>query len=257
MKKLYLRLLWLGGFFLFLLVSTVSESAYEAFHRKDYDAELFFVSKKRVKKGSLSIHLIQVRRKISDFNKYPEICRAWLQVNDNGHIRSRRYYPNIQAVGGDFGLYVSKSQPFKDYVLIKKFGDYEDLVLLIGNDGKIMEIPGDNYFVSKDKRFLFAQAGEETPNPEIVIFDVKNNRLYHNPLRRDYVERWYELKGKYFFLISPISKDDSKDKTYQTYVFDPQTADFEKGKVKGKDLSKAKRLYRDLSSFSANGNCRY
>jgi hypothetical protein len=186
---------------IFLISSHLSASGQQAkrFDPKDYPAGTFQVSRHDYPIGNYTIRIIQVR-KVDDRNDSPpSLCRAWVEVRSGDRILRQIYYDDIDAVGGDYGIFVPEHQPLKDYFISLKTGDYDGRLLLIGRDGSLTNLPGGGYFLTPDKRYLISSHASDYES--LVVVDVARRQIVIDGEKEELpnVGDWYLDNDGYFF----------------------------------------------------------
>ncbi|HEX2982492.1 MAG TPA: hypothetical protein VHO28_03005 [Ignavibacteriales bacterium] len=76
--------------------------------------------------------------------------RRYVDINK---LENAKGFLEIELEGA--GLYVPRQQPLKDYFFIIKHGDYEGIQLIIDTTGVVREIPGGEYFITNNKKYMF------------------------------------------------------------------------------------------------------
>ena len=168
--------------FIIILISIViytncigqTHDKYVPFRISDYPKEKFTIKIIDKKFSKFSIKITQVssrENKIIDSSFF--YCRAWLIIKKENKIINKRHYKSIEPVGGCFGLYVPLKQPREDYFIISKFGDYDGSIIIIDSLGKMTEKNGGEFYISKDKRYLFSNYDSDAS--KLTVFDFSKN----------------------------------------------------------------------------------
>jgi hypothetical protein len=142
--------------------------------------------------GNFTVRIIQVV--VAD-----DACRAWLEVRQGDKVLRQVYFNDIDAVGGNYGIFLPKQQPFGDPFVAVKFGDYDGRLLLVGNDGSLTNLPGGDFFLTPDKRYLIGSHDSDYQSPFVI--DVARRRLVMDGEKQKLpsVGDWYVDKAGYFF----------------------------------------------------------
>ncbi|MGZ6240558.1 MAG: hypothetical protein ACXWMF_12065 [Syntrophales bacterium] len=181
------------------LVSLGSEP-YKPFVATQYSSDEFNVSQAEFRNGDAVIRIIEAKR-VSKEYELPHTCRAWLEVMRAKQITFRRYFDDIEAVGGSYGLFVPEAQPPGLYFAVVKNGDYDGRLFLVHTKGKVSDLVGGSYFISKNKRYLFSHYDSDTSG--LAVFDLLEGRVvFSSDKLPAYQHQWYIQKGSYFFTAS-------------------------------------------------------
>lgn len=199
-----MKLISLGNFFLISLLIVITfkvslaQPVYKEFAANDYAASDFKTKIQTVPFNNLIVKLIKVSSK-GDNNDNAFYCRAWLKILLNDSTIDSLYFDNMVAGRGCAGLYMDDEQPLTNYFCLVKFGDYDGRTLIIDNHGKIHNIIGGKFFVTRDKRYLFSIY--EGDKSGIAIYDfILNKRVYYADTLDSKLDQWYFQDGRYFSL---------------------------------------------------------
>jgi hypothetical protein len=173
-------------------------SAYAAepipFRAEDYPPESFRISEQRLQHGAAAIHVVRAHN--TDKHS-PYLCRAWLSISTSAGVVLQRYFPEFDAVGASYGIYVPTTHPDKRHFAIIKLGDYDGRLYLVREDGKTVDLDGGSYFVTEDGRFLFSQY--ESDMPGLTVFDLVEDRVLFSTREGLEIMEWYTRDGQVFF----------------------------------------------------------
>ncbi len=167
------------------------------FSPKAYPKEKFRITQQNYVLGETQIKVIEVKN--LGFRVEPYACRAWFQVRRGGTLIGQRYYADTEPVGFSYGIFIPRQQPWADFFVAVKEGDYDGRLLLVDKDGKLNDFPGGFYFLSKDRRFLIGiQASDDQP---LVVVDVEQRRLLIDGRkdRNPGILDWYQENSSYFY----------------------------------------------------------
>jgi hypothetical protein len=176
-----------------------SEQTYSAFTPDQYNSNEFKISQRDIKHGDIILRIIQAK-KLINFTEPPHHCRAWLDIIKSKKNVLHRYYDDIGPVGFSFGLFVPKVQPPSPYFAVIKIADYDGRLFLVRNDGKVHDLMGGFYFITKDKRYLFSQYASDIEG--LVVFDLKKDRIVFSSDKISYIHQWYINGENYLFTES-------------------------------------------------------
>jgi hypothetical protein len=175
--------------------------SYRPFMAEQYSPSDFRISEAEFRHGNAVIRITQVKRTSEKHDELPYVCRAWLDVAKSKETVLRRYFDDIDAVGGSYGLFVPEVQPSSAFFAVIKEGDYNGRLFLVRKDGKVFDLLGGPYFISKDKRYLFSQYASD--NSGLVVFDLRKGVVvFSSDNLPEYQHHWYVLKDSYFFTAS-------------------------------------------------------
>jgi hypothetical protein len=185
--------------FVFMSVQIASGQQSKRFDPKSYPAKSFQVSRHDYPFGNFIIRIIHAKRRYEFSAPPPTYCRAWLEVRQGGSVMRQVYFDDIEPVGYYFGIFVPKHQPFEDYFVALKEGDYDGRLLLAGKDGSLTNIPGGSFFLTPDKRYLIG--AHDSDYASLFVFDVSNRQLVIDgeKKRLPAVGDWYLDRVGYFF----------------------------------------------------------
>ena len=178
------------------LLTTVSfgqnSDKFEPFRRSDYPEEKYQITSDSVKFRDFVIEIRQVRNK-SVYD--PFSCRAWLAIINNGKSIYQRYFKTITAVGSCYGIFIPLSQPRNDFFILSKLGDYDGRIFIIDAKGTVTEKPGGQFYVSKDKRYLFSDY--DSDNSGLTVFDFSTGQTIFSDSIGPRLCEWYYKDNKY------------------------------------------------------------
>ena len=213
------------------------------------------VSTCEIRHGKVRIQVKEVKSP-SEALQHEFYCRAWFNVLRNGGKIFSIYYPDMEPVGGPYGLFIPQNQPPSPYFAIVKQGDYDGRLFLVNKSGDVHNLKGGSYFVTRDKRYLFSEYVSDMSGLE--VFDLRKGKTVFTS-DEDFPEilRWYENKGEYFFIeLAP-----SKSEECEAYWIDFAKGQITKKRVNAAALSRARevkfdfdaKLYADCSCSDGRG----
>jgi hypothetical protein len=169
------------------------------FNPKRYPASKFRVSRKEYPFGEVTVRVVNVKNIGDEVTNVPHFCGAWVEVLKDSHLLRRFSCPDIEPVGFSFGAFVPKLQP-EGYFAVAKEGDYDGRLLLVAPGGKVVDLPGGFYFVTRDNRFLVSEYSSDSPG--FTVFDLVAQR---SVLKEDAdVYDWFRDGAGYFFSLGDI-----------------------------------------------------
>lgn len=169
------------------------------FAAKSYPAGTFDVSRHDYPIGKFKVRIIQVKAVNDATSTNPSYCRAWLQVREGDRVLRQAYFNEIDPVGWKYGIFLPKRQPFPNYFLALKDGDYDGRLLLVGEDGTLTNLPGGSFFLTPDKRYLIGS--HDSDYQSLFVVDLARRRLVIDGEKEKLpsVDDWYIDKSGYFF----------------------------------------------------------
>lgn len=111
-------------------------------------------------------------------------CSAWVEIIKEGRILHKKEFIKIEGLGKSYGLYVPAKQPDNQYFIINKYGNYDGRTLLIDRNGRLIDLPGGYYFITKDKRYLFIEH-EIDGFGSITVFDLHVGKVIYGNIPDD------------------------------------------------------------------------
>jgi hypothetical protein len=223
-----------------------SEQLYREFAADQYNSKEFKISQRNITHGKINLRIIQAK-KLIHFTDSPNHCRAWFDVIKSKKNVFQRYYDDVGPVGFSFGLFVPKVQPPSPYLAVIKNGDYDGRLLLVRNDGKVHDLMGGFYFITKDKRYLFSQYASDIEG--LVVFDLKTDRIVFSSDNIPYIHQWYIYGEDYFFTESEWIKTNLGKPTEKggvAYFYDFNTHQIIPKNMTATEMASAKALVYDF-----------
>jgi hypothetical protein len=159
----------------------------------------------------------------------------------------QRYYDDIEPVGFSFGLFVPIIQPPSPYFAIVKNGDYDGRLFLVKSDGKVYDLMGGFYFITKDKRYLFSKYASDMEG--LVVFNLKSDRIVFSSDKIPYIQQWYVKDDNYFFTESewiPSNLGKPTEKAGLAYFYDFKAHQILPKMITAGEMATAKALAYDF-----------
>lgn len=214
MRPLPLLLLVLGA-----CCEHVTAQKVRAFDPKAYPSETFQVTEGRFALGDVTVRIVQAKKTTYDSSP-PSACRAWFEVRKEGHLLKRLYYDDIEALGGWYGIFVPKRQPLPDYFVAVKRGDYDGRLLLVARDGSLADLPGGDFFLTADKRFIVGE--HEMDTDVLVVADLAQRQIVIDGEKSreiPQVAAWYQDALGYFYTEGDDWYPEGMPQERKGYVF--------------------------------------
>lgn len=172
-------MIWRLVFLLLIVFGSCSQIASsqgsKRFDPKSYPTGSFVVSHHDYPIGKFTVRIIQVKALDHAATSNPEFCRAWLEVTDGGKLLRRAYFDDMDPVGSYFGIFLPERQPFPDYFLAIKEGDYDGRLLIVSQDGSLTNLPGGELFLTPDKRFIIGS--HDSDYQSLFVIDISRHRV--------------------------------------------------------------------------------
>jgi hypothetical protein len=232
-----------------------AEPAPRHFVAREYPTDQFKISATEIKRGNLKVKIKQAKR-TKNFEQTPHSCRVWLDVGKSTKPVFSRYYDDIDPVGFSYGLFIPTAQPELPYLAIVKNGDYNGRLFLFGKDGKVNDLLGGLYFLTKDKRYLFSEYASDASG--LAVFDLVAGIVVFSSEQLPHIYQWYERNGNYFFTEAEWKDNSGRatEKAGTVHTFDIKQQKLIEKKVKPAFIKKAKvvkwdfdpREYEDCTS---------
>lgn len=208
----------------------------------DYPDSQFNVSAECTKNRDIDIEIVSV---VPIEGRGPNsFCyRAWITVKRNDNILFKRYYADIDAVGGNYGIHIPKNQPKKSYKVILKKGDYDGRLWIVQDSGIVTELIGGDYFITADQNYIFSVYYSDIGG--LAVFDLNSGKTLFSSKDLPSLYQWYEVNGTYFFTVSDWTKSKNgypNEDTKFGYFFDFKLSRIVKGPLKSQDLSHARKI---------------
>ena len=204
---------------------------YKPFNKKQYSSNDFAISQADFSHGNVFIRIIEAKRISEKHDEPPYTCRTWLSVRKASKTIYHNYVDDIDAVGFSYGLFIPKVQTPSPYFAVVKNGDYDGRLFLISKDGKVFNLMGGFYFITKNGRYIFSEYASDASG--LAVFDLKKGRVVFSSMELPAeMSHWYENQGKYYFTTEPDSYDDPAQVVAYFY-------DFKTNKIKQKNISRS------------------
>lgn len=200
--------------FIILSILSIGQTIdkFEPFNGSDYPNEKYQITSDSIIFNDLLIEILQVRNK-SGYDPFK--CRAWLTIDNKSKPIYQRYFKSINAVGYCYGLFIPYDQPRQDYFIFSKLGDYDGRIFIVDSIGNVVEKIGGEFYISKDKRYLFSTYASDGSG--LTVFDFIKGKCLFSENIEPYLSGWYFQDNKF---ISPIYDDKIRDNSKKYVIFD-------------------------------------
>lgn len=200
--KMYFFFIWAC----FNALPALSQSTdYQAFNQALYSALEYRVRADTFPFHQYTISVIRVQNNASGKKDFS--CRGWVLVSKNKILTDSVYYGQMDANGGNAGLFVPQKQPLQAYFMVTKLGDYDGQIIIIDTTGKIKTDVGGNILITPDKKYVYAEYSTDI-DFGLSVFNISKNRFEFSCDSTPTLEGWFNVKGKAYGLINP---DDAED----------------------------------------------
>jgi hypothetical protein len=127
--------------------------------------------KKEFSFGNIRITILNSERmNYSGAHQIPEMNSAYLEIVIPGKKPIRKYYPDIEGVGGAADIRFVPIPSITDFGFFVKNGDYDGRTIIVARDGRVADLDGGGLFVYK--KYLISRTGADCCG-EPVIWDLK------------------------------------------------------------------------------------
>jgi hypothetical protein len=140
------------------------------------------ITEARYNLGQNEIVLLQQKRirvltqKELDSKISPVWCSASLEIKRDGQLIDKVNFDDICPVGWHYGIHLPFKQESPRHFILMKYGDYNSRTLVVSDDGRLFNLPGDAYRIFLN-RYLIAQGGMADDSHDFSFFDLNTNRL--------------------------------------------------------------------------------
>jgi hypothetical protein len=231
--------------FVFLVATQiVTGQETKRFDPKSYPAGSFHVTRHDYPHGNFTVRIILAKRVYEVSAPPPSYCRAWLEVRGGGMILRQAFFDDIDPVGSDYGIFVPEHQPFEEYFVALKEGDYDGRLLLVGKDGSLTNLPGGGFFLTTDKRYLIGEHASDYAS--LIVLDVARRQIVIDGGKDKLpgVGDWYLDKAGYFFTEDEETGQpkDSSQKTVAIYRLDLKRLKVTRDVITSAQLRSARKI---------------
>lgn len=233
---------------LFFTINYTSAEPYKPFIAKQYSPKQYTITRAEFRYGGLRILIIEAKRAPGMYSGPPYACRAWIDVKKANKSIFRNYFGDMEPVGFSYGLFVPSVQPPSPYFAVVKNGDYDGRLYLIREDGRVFDLPGGIYFISKDKQYIFSEHVRD--NIGLIVFDLRTARtVFTTSNLPAEIYQWYEKDNTYFFTTSEDDKITGITKEVKNfaYFYDVTKHNFIKKDMTTADFDVSTRVSYDFN----------
>jgi hypothetical protein len=179
---------------------------FEPFNRSDYPKEKYQITSDSFLIKNILIEIYQVRPLNTNLHdNLFTYCRAWLTVKKDNKEIYQRLFKSIQPVGACHGLFIPLEQPRNDYFILSKLGDYDGRIFIIDSIGNVTEKLGGEFYVSKDKRYLFSNYYSDGSG--LTVYDLTKGICLFSQTIDPYLGEWYFQDNKYVNQFNNLAFD--------------------------------------------------
>lgn len=140
------------------------------------------ITEARYNLGQYEIVLLQQKRirvltqKELDSKISPVWCSASLEIQKESQLIDKVNFDDIWPVGWRYGFHLPLKQESPRHFILMKYGDYNSRTLIVSDEGKLFNLPGEAYRVFLN-RYLIAKGGMADDSHDFSFFDLNTNRL--------------------------------------------------------------------------------
>jgi hypothetical protein len=177
----------------------------KAYNDADYPADQYST---RTDTASLGVVKLQTIHVMSTGLREETECKAWLYVKKGNKNTAQFFFDEIMGDYGAAGVFFPKKQPREDMFIAMKFGDYDGRIIVIDRDGNANNMPGGDFYMSEDNKYLFSNYNSDQTGVTIIDMD-KNNVIYADSAEdQSKLGQWYFQDDKFFAIAQPTAKDE-------------------------------------------------
>lgn len=213
--------------------------------------------------GNVKISVTNAKRikdpqhQVSEEGAGPVMCAAWMSVHSTaGTELSRIVFNAVDALGGKYGLFVLPTQPSKDLFMLVFCGNYDDQIIVIDKDGKVVRLAGCAGFQTRDMRYLVTIGLDQ-----FAIFDLKSRTavtkeivkgVYGRDMGFAEETRFSKTLG-YLSFFKRDTNAQSVEEMATVYLLDPSTGEITTKEVEPTAIESAEPIYNKYYTFNFCG----
>lgn len=182
---------------------------------------------------SVIIDIAQIFRKEFDGDNFN--CKAIIQTTKKNRIIDELYFENIEPVGSSYGICFNEKQPNKEFLIGSKYGDYSGEIIIIDQNGKVINESGGDYFLSANKRYVISDWYSDLSG--ITVFNFETNKVVCSKELPVYLSKWYENAEKYY-----AAKWSGNKENDDVYEFDLDCFSFKKTELNLDELHQLNKV---------------
>lgn len=107
--------------------------------------------------------------------EYSDFCQIWIEQRKGKKVL-KSYF--LGEDDGESGVQLPAVQPFKDYFILNKAGEFTGTFYVLNRKGTWFEIPGSGLFLNTAQTTLFTYVPVECGGCPIGRFDLKTGQLF-------------------------------------------------------------------------------
>lgn len=187
--------------------------------------------------NGVSVNIYQLKPKD---NSYDFSCRGLIRTIHANKLIDELKYRDIEPVGSSYGITFSKKQNLPDLFIASKFGDYQGEIIIVGENGKIINFEGGQYFITHNEDYLISEWSSDLSG--LSVYDLKNKRIIFKQQLDIYLSSWYYDNGIYY-----TSEWNGEKETEKTFQIDFGGFELKKSTLKINERRKIEMINPDCS----------
>ena len=139
--------------------------------------------------------------------KPPHICSASITISRKNIIIKKFEYPDIDAVGWWYGVFLPKRQESKDHFILFKYGDYDSRTIIVSKNGKIFDFGGGAYKIIGGRYLITTHHEDDVTG--FTFLDLAKNRVIISTDGNERFINLYESEKLYYVKMAKFIKIDN------------------------------------------------
>jgi hypothetical protein len=178
-------------------ITNLSISEIETFYGPEWKKE-----KMETRFGSIKITLFNADRiGNADLYTVPESNSAYLEIKIQDHKPVRKYYPDINGLGGAADVRFVPVSSMPDFRFFVKNGDYDGRTIIVSKDGRVADIEGGGFILFD--HFLISERGTDCCG-EPIVWDLNSWKKVYDLLDDSCIEIASEPQFSYFIVSGKL-----------------------------------------------------
>jgi hypothetical protein len=160
-------------------------------------SDTFKITKITKQIGDIKVNISQYKPLIVS-PPYGPYCKAYIEIIKNDKIIDSLGFPDIEPVGGQYGLLVY-SELVNDHLIISKYGSYYGLTIIINETGQMFTTIGGYGFIDTLSGLLFSSFASDLPGLSVFNLQSDTELLRLDDIKERPVIFYKGLNDRYFF----------------------------------------------------------